>query len=409
MIPVEQANFLPLVASVADANAAKRLRIAVLNRTFSPTGGGAERYSIALVEQLAARHDIHVFAQQIDHEWPGVTYHKVSSPLTKPRWVNQLWYATATWWATRRDFDVVHSHENTWHGQVQTVHVLPVKLNLFRGRTGWRLAFRYLKVATSPRLITYLWLERLRYSVQKNRCIVVTSQSLRTQMLSTYPATVAAMQVVTPGVTMADKMPTPEQQLAARQQLGLPEAGLGILFVGNDYRKKGLSALLNALPLLPENIWLAVVGNAAQIPEFQAQAKAAGVLSRVNFLGALNDVGPAYVAVDCLAHPTQEDTFAMVVLEAMAHGLPVVVSSEFYCGISGLLTHEIHALILDDPRDFVTLADALGRVLLQPLLRHNLRAAAVAFASAHQWGAIAAQQEDIYFSVLHALDRRPLS
>ena len=44
----------------------KRLRIAVLNRIFRPTGGGAERYSIALVEQLAADHDIHVFAQQIE-------------------------------------------------------------------------------------------------------------------------------------------------------------------------------------------------------------------------------------------------------------------------------------------------------------------------------------------------------
>jgi hypothetical protein len=47
----------------------KKLRIAVFNRTFSPTGGGAERYSIALVEQLSARHEMHVFAQEIDHQW----------------------------------------------------------------------------------------------------------------------------------------------------------------------------------------------------------------------------------------------------------------------------------------------------------------------------------------------------
>ena len=109
----------------------KKLRIAVLNRNFSPTGGGAERYSIALVEQLAARHEIHVFSQQFDHHWPGVTYHRISTPFKRPRWVNQLWYATATWWATRLGFDLVHSHENTWHGQVQTVHVLPVRFNLF--------------------------------------------------------------------------------------------------------------------------------------------------------------------------------------------------------------------------------------------------------------------------------------
>ena len=47
---------------MAEAAPPKRLRIAVLNRIFKPTGGGAERYSIALVEQLAARHDIHVLS-----------------------------------------------------------------------------------------------------------------------------------------------------------------------------------------------------------------------------------------------------------------------------------------------------------------------------------------------------------
>ena len=87
---------------MSDARAPGRLRVAVLNRVFSAGGGGAESYSIRLVEQLAARHEIHVFAQEIRHDWPGVTYHRVSSPLRKPRWVNQIWYAVATWSATRR-------------------------------------------------------------------------------------------------------------------------------------------------------------------------------------------------------------------------------------------------------------------------------------------------------------------
>ena len=134
----------------------KRLRIAVLNRVFASTGGGAERYSIALVEELAARHEIHVFAQQLDHNWPGVAYHRVSAPFLRPRWINQLWYAGATWWATRRGFDVVHSHENTWHGQVQTMHVMPVQHNLFHGRTGLSRMLRWIKAVTSPRLLVYL-------------------------------------------------------------------------------------------------------------------------------------------------------------------------------------------------------------------------------------------------------------
>ena len=89
----------------------------------------------------------------------------------------------------------------------------------------------------------------------------------------------------------------------------------------------------------------------------------------------------------------------MVVLEAMAYGLPVIVSSERYCGISGLLTHEANALILSDPNDSTALASALRRVLQDPLLRQNLSEAAVKFASLHQWSSIAEQQEAIYLAV----------
>jgi UDP-glucose:(heptosyl)LPS alpha-1,3-glucosyltransferase len=380
----------------ADSAAPRRLRIAVLNRQFSSTGGGAERYSIALVERLAAHHDIHVFAQHIDHVWPGVSYHKVSQPVTRPRWLNQLWYATATWWATRRSFDVVHSHENTWHGQVQTVHVLPVRYNLLHGRRGWRLAMRWFKILTSPRLLVYLALERSRFALREPRAVVVTSNTLVPQMLEAYPACSKAIFVVTPGVDRIWGQATPAERLQARQRLGLPLNGHFILFVGNDYRKKGLETLIQALRQLPEGCHLVVVGNPAQMAQFKGQATAAGLEQRVHFLGSLANMTPAYQAADCLAHPTREDTFAMVVLEAMAHGLPVVVSAERYCGIAGLLTQEQQALLLDDPLDADALALALMRLLQDTALGERLSSSALAFAQQHQWSALARQQEAIY-------------
>ena len=373
-----------------------RLRIAVLNRAFASTGGGAERYSMALVEQLAARHDIHVFAQHIDHDWPGVTYHKVSQLFKRPRWVNQLWFATATWWATRKGFDVVHSHENTWHGQVQTVHVLPVKYNLLHGLTGVRRALRWLKIITSPRLLVYWALERSRFSLAKPRTIVLTSQTLVAQTLEAYPACKEAMTVITPGVDRVAGIVTPLQKIASRRKLGLPESGFCSLFVGNDYRKKGLQTLLEAVSKLSVDAFVAVVGNPAQMPQFKAQALSLGLAQRVYFLGALRDVTPAYVAADCLAHPTLEDTFAMVVLEAMAHGLPVVVSAARYCGIAGLLQHERDGLVLDDPLDAQALAVALRRLQLEPDLVVKFQSAGLVFAGVHQWTELALQQSQIY-------------
>lgn len=381
---------------------AGKLRIAVLSRTFSPTAGGAERYAIALVEQLAEKHDIHVFAQSMEHDWPGVSYHRVSMPVRRPRWFNQLWFAKTTWWATRKGFDVVHSHENTWHGDVQTVHVLPVKYNLFFGRTGWRRALRWIKVLSSPRLLVYLWLERMRYAVRTGRQVVVISETLRAIFVASYPRAVGMTSLMTPGIALPSLPISTSMCRDARLQLGLPQDRPCILFVGNDFRKKGLQTLIDAMRLLPDEVVLAVVGHSAQLPVFHQQAAQAGLASRVFFLGALQDVSPAYRAADCLAHPTREDTFAMVVLEAMAHGLPVVVSSSRYCGISGMLENEGNALILDDPHDANALAVSLRRVLEDDVLKERLSHNAREFAAQFEWGEIAARHEQLYRAVVAA-------
>jgi len=386
-------NALPVTASL------QRWRIAVLSRNFSTTGGGAERYSISLVEQLAQRHEIHVFAQGFDHRVPNVTFHKISLPLKRPRWVNQIWFAVATWWATRCGFDVVHSHENTWHGQVQTVHVLPIKHTLFHGLSGWRKGLRWLKVLSSPRLLVYLWMEHLRYRVLKNRRIVLTSSSLQAIMAKTYPQAVNAMRVITPGVNQITTKISALEKQAARESLKLPLSRQCILFVGNDYRKKGLPTLVEALRSLPEEVYLAVVGNAEQIPIFQDSVRQNDLGHRIFFLGNLKDVNLAYRAADYLAHPTLEDTFAMVVLEAMACGLPVVVSQAGYCGISSLLTHQSNALILQDPRDVNELVQSLRRLMLEPQLRESLSAKAKEFAQSYLWSELARQQDQIYFEI----------
>lgn len=373
----------------------ERLRIAVFNRVFSPTGGGAERYSIALVEQLASRHEVHVFAQQIEHAWPGVTYHKVSSPLTRPRWLNLFWYAAATWWATRTGFDIVHSHESTWQGQVQTVHVLPMKYSLFNGRCGIALVMRALKVFTSPRLLAYLLLERSRFAPRLDRFVVVTSPMLKSVVARTYPA--SRLAIIFPGVNLPNDT---SNRAAARVKLKLPTDGRILAFIANDYGKKGLATLLEALTLLPQHVMLAVMGNPIYIKEFSARAKKLGLRSRVHFLGHLPDVSPLYEAADVLAHPTLEDTFAMVVLEAMAHGLPVVVSDERYCGIAGLLTNGANALILSSPLDARELADSLGSVIRDQVLYNRLSEGARQFAAGLSWAAIARQQEALYFDIV---------
>ncbi|MDE2416335.1 MAG: glycosyltransferase [Burkholderiales bacterium] len=383
-----------------------RLRVAVLSRNFSATGGGAERYSIAMVEELAARHEVHVFAQNIAHQFPRVTYHPVPTPTRRPRWVNQLYFAFATWRATRKGFDIVHSHENTWHGNVQTVHVLPIKHTLFTGREGIALALRWLKVLTSPRLLTYLWLERQRYALLGRRRIVLTSHALKEVMLTAYPHAQSAMEVIAPGVASVPGRCSPEARRTARSALGLPMEGHGLLFVGNDFRKKGLPTLLEAMAELPADCWLAVVGQSRQIDSIRQRVQALGVAQRVHFLGALSHMDDAYCAADGLVHPTLEDTYAMVVLEAMAHGLPVVVSGPAYCGIAADLTPDSDAVVIEDPTSAANLASAIRRIQDDSQLADRLSEGATKFADGHTWKAAAQYYEALYDKVAPVFRRR---
>ncbi len=388
------------------SHAPRRLKIAVLNRVFSPTGGGAERYSIALVEQLAARHDVHVFAQEIHHQWPGVHYHPIKCWSKKPRWLNQLWYAYATREAIQRfgrvGFDIVHSHENVWHGNVHTMHVKTVQRSLLEGLSGRELMLRRLKIAFSPRLLTYLKLERARLQARPGLAVVAASQPLQAELVAQYPHLAHVMSAITPGVTLPSQRHTqPLTQEQARAALGVPQLGNYIAFIANDYARKGLPTLLKALQGLSD-VQLLVVGHASQVPQFKATAQSLGVDQRVHFLGPLSDVSPVYCAANVLAHPTLEDTFAMVVLEAMAHGLPVVASGSDYCGIASLLTHGKNALLLDSPQDAQALQAALHTALYSADTNQQLTQAGPVFAEQHTWQAAARSYEEVFYTCMAA-------
>ena len=374
----------------------ERLRIAVLSRNFATTGGGAERYSIALVEELASRHEVHVFAQTVAHAFPDVTYHRIPMPMQRPRWINQIYFAWATWRATRTGYDIVHSHENTWYGNVQTVHVLPVKHTLFEGKQSAALALRWLKVLTSPRLLAYLWLERRRYAWARKKRVVCASASLKAVVQAAFPAAAPMLEVVTPGVQAVPGRASEETRHAARQALGLPQGVPLLLFVGNDFFRKGLPTLLEALAQLAPGTHLAVVGNGESQLQMQRMVQRLGLASRVHFVGSLCDMAQAYGAADMLVHPTLEDSYGMVVLEAMAHGLPVIVSDAPYSGIALDLADGLNALLLKNPSDAAQLLAVIQRVQDDAALAASLSAQAIDFVQAHAWQRAASEYEALY-------------
>jgi len=308
------------------AKTATRLKIAVLHRTFRRDAGGAEAYAVAIALELSASHDVHVFAQEMDNTLEAVTFHPIPLFFKRPRWLNQLWFALATWWLTRRDFDIVHSHENTWHGQVQTVHVVPMRCKStedFSLLQHLNMRFKYL---TSPRLWTYAALEFFRFQWQPKRFWVAVSKPLQRQLQNMHPP-LAQEQLwsIPPGI-----YPHPPHLNRSNELLQFDgtETSKVLLWVGNDAVKKNLETVLAALAKLDASYRLLVVGKAHPTKPWQDKLIGLDITDRVSYLGVVSNMEKVYASADILLHPTLEDTFGMVVLEAMSYGLPVVLSQE---------------------------------------------------------------------------------
>ncbi len=163
----------------------------------------------------------------------------------------------------------------------------------------------------------------------------------------------------------------PGDKLAARRELGLPEHGRIITFVGRLSREKGVHELLEALPQVAaaggdEPTTLVMVGDGpARGMLEQAAAGRADSAGRLVLTGSrpLKEVARYVTAGDVLTLPSYAEGTPNVVLEALAAGRPVVGSS--VGGIPDVITPGRTGMIVP-PRDTLALGTALGEALVRP-------------------------------------------
>lgn len=376
------------------------MKIAVLTRNFSPLFGGAERYSVLLANELSKRHEIHVYCQETNYPIKNITYHSVLRIPYRLRWLNQLLFSLITWLQTRNNFDIVHSHEHVWHGDVNTMHVGSVRTSIFKNCQSYKKVLCWLNVLTSPRHLTYLWLESTR---MRKQGLVFVSNQLSNEFISQYRNRARQHCVIPPGVCFPLAL---RQRDECRRQLNLRNDQVFLLFVANDFEKKGLQTLLVTMVKLQPSITLGIVGNSNKLPVFEKQVHKLDLTNRVKFYGQQEDLSVFYRAADLLVHPTLEDSFGMVVLEAMVQKLPVLVSRSPYCGFIQNLKDEIHIKTIQDPRNSDQLCDLIHRVLNDLPLQNTLIESGSKIALSFSWEEAALKYENLFLQVLNASDSK---
>jgi glycosyltransferase involved in cell wall biosynthesis len=184
----------------------------------------------------------------------------------------------------------------------------------------------------------------------------------------------------------------------ARRRLNLPQGPVLAMFVGDV--RKGLHAAITAVAQV-EDIHLGIVSYSSPA-DTSERAREAGVADRVHWLGAHSDISLAMHAADMLVHPTIYDSFGLVVAEAMAHGIPAVVTTN--AGVSELIKHRESGWIVDGDAAEGT-ALALRELAGDKELRERIGLGAKQVAESRTWDDVARETMKVYEEA--GRERRP--
>lgn len=157
---------------------------------------------------------------------------------------------------------------------------------------------------------------------------VAVSPELATLARDRGESAVERIFVIENGIDVGRFQPTPERRRRARAALGLPEDAWVIGAVGRFAPEKDYPHLVRAAaPLLGDAARLVIVGDGAEMPAVKEAVRAAGVQGFVALPGARHDVADLLSAFDLFVLSSWMEGMPLVVLEAMAAGLPVVATA----------------------------------------------------------------------------------
>ena len=367
---------------------------------------GAPHYVASLARALAVEHDVTVFST----EFRGLDGQSVKHRQVKGFGTGTLFDRTFSLDSAAKlrearlsgseNFDVVNSHHygTAFVSNVVTSHyceqegVRRMRFNapgLGSELTGEKL----LSLAKAQ-------IENALFGPMTTTNLIVLSEAMKREFIGHHQTPFHRIFVVHSGVDQTRFSPAnvPLYRDVTRRRHSLDPNEPVVLFVGADWERKGLAQAIEALSRLRKREAKLLVLGRGEVRMYRKIAVERGVGDRVIFAGR-RESQEYYAAADVFLLPTQYEAFGLSILEAMATGLPVVVSRS--AGASELLRDGHDALLLDDPLSGLEAAAKLELLLSRQELRHQLGRRARETALQHSWSGVAKRTAEVYRTILH--------
>jgi glycogen(starch) synthase len=228
--------------------------------------------------------------------------------------------------------------------------------------------------------------------------VIVCSQAMRTEVQTLFGLSDEKVAVIPNGI---DRRPPTPAAGAVRARYAAPRERL-VFFIGRLVPEKGLTVLLEAVPLLLRRHPLRVViaGTGPYGDELKRRAVRLGIADRVHFAGWLDDQTAQSLleSADVAVVPSLYEPFGIVALEAMAAGTPLVASQ--VGGLAEIVRHEENGL-LAKPGQPLSLAEQIDRLLADGAMANRLvTAARREVEERYTWASIARATAAVYDDVI---------
>jgi UDP-glucose:(heptosyl)LPS alpha-1,3-glucosyltransferase len=324
------------------------MRLAVIRRHSSPTGG-AELYVQRLIEALAgAGHEVHLLCEAWEAPPPGVTVHRVDAKAGRAR--RPIAFADAIdGELARHSFDCVFSLERTRRQDVYRAGDGVHRVWLARRAAHapwWKRPF----VGLGAFHRNVCRLEAETFDPGRTRRVIVNSRMVAGEIDRCFGFPRDRVHLVRNGIVISRFAGV--DRAAARVRFGLQPHEFVFLFVGSGWERKGLPQLVAAMrrpELARAGTRLLVVG----------KGRIGNLPANVSLAGPVREIEQAYAAADLLAFLPIYEPSSNVVPEALASGLPVVTSKGN--GAAEWLRPGIDGDIVDDPDDTPAVAAVLAK------------------------------------------------
>jgi UDP-glucose:(heptosyl)LPS alpha-1,3-glucosyltransferase len=375
------------------------MRVAITHTRYT-SSGGVERYAWDLVKRLLdAGHEVHFFAHFWDDQVdPRVHLHKIPNSWKQIRFMKVWSYDR---WVTRnvrrQDWDVVHGFSKS---SVQDIYtdgsgcLLDYQAYSIDERSSSNLARRLRRASLHQRQV--LAVEERRFTRGNFDKVVAMSDLAAEQIRARYGLSKDEVVTVYNGIDIDRFRPDLRERYAKdyRERIRIAPDTFLVACVGNDYRRKGVPALIEAARILAERglpngrgFRVAVFGKEKHKVEAELTetCRKYGVYDHVKFMGPSDLVERWMASSDLFVLPSRFDAFGNVVLEAMASGLPALVSSK--AGAAEVITEGQDGFVLKDPDDAQAIAECILRLAGDEPLRQKIGAAARGTAERYSWDA----------------------